>query len=1055
MKLTPLIIPGILFLSKAIAQPVINEFLASNDDSIEDGEGNNEDWIELHNPTNAAIDLSGYHLTDDITEPEKFTFPNGASIGPNEFLIVFASGQDDSNFIDSAGFQHTNFSLNTDGEYLAINNPDGTIIDAISPEFPEQFTDISYGRDDSGNLRFFQELTPGETNSATSFAGLTNDTKFSVNRGYFTGPFVLEITTSTPDASIIVTTNGTEPSTTNGFRYSFPIVISETSTVRAIAIGDDFIPTNVDTQSYFFVEDIITQNASSSLPDEWGGEPADYAMDAKIVNDPAYSDQFEESFASLPTLSLVFDPDSFFDEGSGIYQNPTLEGSAWERPLSAELIVPNGTEEGFQIDAGVRIQGGSSRDPDTPKHSLSLRFRRQYGAGKLDYPLFQNEPHGEDAVESFDYLQLRPEYNFGWMHRHWYQCEYALYGRDQWASDLYLAMGNNGTRGRWVHLFLNGLYWGVYDLHERPDADYMVEYFGGDDSDYDTINNLTATNGDLAAYNTMVALADSDIENPATYEAFQEFVDLDSFIDYILLNFYIGNRDWDFNNWRAARRREAGAKFFFFPWDSEFAATHVTGGRFPSPPDFFSTTLQTNIVDSDRPRRPTGIHTQLLLNDEYQILFADRIQKHFFNQGALTPDNSANEFAARSDLITPALVAESARWGDFRRDVNPDPWDTSQYDLYTRDDHYLPTLTWLFDTYLPQRTDIVVADFRAQGTFPSIDSPSISLESGLTPRGSTFTFTSDQPVYFTTDGNDPRLTGGMINPNATLYTAGTDITINESTEIKTRALSDIGEWSALNTANFTVDAGGLVISEILYNPAQAEGSEFIEITNQSAFEISLTGLTFTDGFVFNFDEHSSIESLAPGASLLIVNDLGVFQSVYGNDFDALIAGTFQDDTGLSNGGETITLSDANDITLISLTYNDRLPWPLEADGDGHSLVFAGDDPNLPSNWRISTTLDGNPGSSDSIPLLDGDLLGYALVDSPAITPEPAVVSWTTPIGADSVTFAVEISPDLESWTELTGPFESIENNVSAGTRTFSVAVPTDTKHFARIIVRQR
>ena len=144
-----------------------------------------------------------------------------------------------------------------------------------------------------------------------------------------------------------------------------------------------------------------------------------------VVNDPTYSDQFEESFAALPTLSLVFDSDAFFDESDGIYQNPLREGAAWERPLSAELIVPNGTEEGFQIDAGVRIQGGSSRDPDTPKHSLSLRFRRQYGAGKLDYPLFQNEPHGEDAAESFDYLQLRPEYNFGWMHRHWYQCKYA------------------------------------------------------------------------------------------------------------------------------------------------------------------------------------------------------------------------------------------------------------------------------------------------------------------------------------------------------------------------------------------------------------------------------------------------------------------------------------------------------------------------------------------------------------------------------------------------------------------------------------------------------
>ncbi len=115
-------------------------------------------------------------------------------------------------------------------------------------------------------------------------------------------------------------------------------------------------------------------------------------MDPDIVDHPDYTDEFEAAFAALPTLSLVFDPDALFDPTTGIYQNPTRDEPEWERPLSAEFFVPDGSEPGFQINAGIRIQGGSSRNADTPKHSLSLRFRAEYGDEKLRYPLYRDSP---------------------------------------------------------------------------------------------------------------------------------------------------------------------------------------------------------------------------------------------------------------------------------------------------------------------------------------------------------------------------------------------------------------------------------------------------------------------------------------------------------------------------------------------------------------------------------------------------------------------------------------------------------------------------------------
>ena len=165
----------------------------------------------------------------------------------------------------------------------------------------------------------------------------------------------------------------------------------------------------------------------------------------------------------------------------------------------------------------VRIQGGSSRNPDTPKHSLSLRFRKEYGAGKLDYPLFADAPSGDTAVAEFDFLQLRCGYNFGWIHRHYYQARHAQSNRDQWVNDLFLAMGQPGSHGRWVHLYINGIYWGIYHAHERPDADFMASYFGGTSDDYDALNSGSAVNGDKAAWNTMVAIANGNIADPAQY----------------------------------------------------------------------------------------------------------------------------------------------------------------------------------------------------------------------------------------------------------------------------------------------------------------------------------------------------------------------------------------------------------------------------------------------------------------------------------------------------------------------------------------------------------
>ncbi|MEM7311756.1 MAG: lamin tail domain-containing protein, partial [Planctomycetota bacterium] len=132
---------------RRVLAPIINEFMASNDGAFLDGDGEDSDWIEIYNPTDSTIDLTGWHLTDKADNLDKWTFqPHESSIlSPGEYLIVFASGQTVETYIDPAGFAHTDFKLSASGEYLALTDPDENIIDEFAPAYPEQFTDVSYG----------------------------------------------------------------------------------------------------------------------------------------------------------------------------------------------------------------------------------------------------------------------------------------------------------------------------------------------------------------------------------------------------------------------------------------------------------------------------------------------------------------------------------------------------------------------------------------------------------------------------------------------------------------------------------------------------------------------------------------------------------------------------------------------------------------------------------------------------------------------------------------------------------------------------------------------
>lgn len=684
------------------ADPIISEFLASNQAVLVDGNDTTPDWIEIYNAGDEAIDLAGWYLTDDPNATAKWKFPDtvAAELDAEEYLVVFASGDNEP---DADGNLHTNFKLSAGGDYLALLSPEQSTVSqfgTFDTDYPEQFEDVSYGIAADGNVGYFLTPTPGEANSQ-AVDGFVADTKFSVDRGFFNEPFLVDITSSTLGATMVYTIDGTEPTLSNGTQVtsavdSFPtatVAVDTTMTLRAAAFKTDFEPTNVDTQTYLFLDDVIQQsNRPAGFPTQWGSAPAaDYEMDPQIVDDPAYTQDLLAGLRELPTLSVATDVDNIFGS-RGIYTNP--QNDSREAPISAEWILPDGTT-GFQIDAGLKVSGGASRSPNnSPKHSMSLRFRSEYGAGRLNHELFPSSP-----VDSFNSLQLRAMYNNSWIHWNSDQQHRGTLIRDQFIRDSLLAMGQaDAGHGTYVHLYLNGLYWGVYNVHERHDSAHYSEYHGGSADDYDALNGGSANDGNLTSYNRMRrTVASKD------WEAVQAVLDVDNFIDWTIAQAYGGNEDLKLDgNWRAAGGGSGDGKWRIYAWDSERILEAVTA----RPPG--------TMLD------PMQIRDDLVQIPEFRLRFGDRLQKHFANGGALTPEAVASRWNARVAELANAIVAESARWGDYRRDVHQRGNDI---DLYERDAHWLPEHERLNQDYFPARSSFILEQYRSLGLYPEVNAP--------------------------------------------------------------------------------------------------------------------------------------------------------------------------------------------------------------------------------------------------------------------------------------------------------------------------------------------
>ncbi|MCX8157985.1 MAG: lamin tail domain-containing protein [Verrucomicrobiae bacterium] len=839
------------------------------------------------------------------------------------------------------------------------------------------------------------DATPGTQNNSDFYYGQVADTKFSVNRGFFFEPFTLSITSATPGAEIYYSFNGDEPAPGKGMLYTGPLTITNTTVVRARAFKAGYRPTNVDTHTYLFLDDVIYQSPDGRpppyFPASWGRNRVDYGMDPEVVS--KYTrEQWREALTQIPTLSIVTELPNLFDPVIGIYANADGHGEEWERPSSIELLDPTNAVPGrFQAPCGLRIRGGYSRNANFVKHSFRVFFRRDYGLGRLRYPLFEDE-----GAQEFDTFDLRTSQNYSWPRETGSNGLYETMVREVWCRETLGAMGQPYRRSRYYHLYLNGQYWGLYETDERPEASYGEIYLGGRKEDYDVVkcanhvgNFVTeVTDGNMTSWSNLWVMVRSVPGNPSNSNYFRilgrnpdgtrnpslpVMLDVDNLIDYMIGIFYSGDGDATLsaflsntrpNNWFAMKNRNNPERgWIFFNSDCE----HTLGA--PSwqvdrtgPWSGISGSNVGNFTYSN----PQYMHEDLMNNPEYRLRFADHVQKHFFNNGALTFSACTNRWWRKASQITKAIRAYSARWGDAAPREPP----------YGETD-WINAVNAVPNTIFPTRADVVLAQLKTDGLYPAVNAPGFNRHGGYVTNGFPLAISLNNPsgvVYYTLDGSDPRLVGGAVSPTAAAYTA--PIPLTGSVRVKARALVN-NVWSALLEADFlTPELPSLRVTELMYHPApptaaeQAAGFtdadlfEYLELRNVGTQTVALAGVRFIEGISFQFEAGT----LAPGARLVLVRNRAAFTLRYGAQTP--VAGVYVGQ--LSNAGETLHLVDAAGRTIQRFGYGDG--WYPITDGYGFSLVVV--DENAPAslwdnraNWRPSGAFNGSPGGPNLAPPL--------------------------------------------------------------------------------------
>jgi hypothetical protein len=653
--------------------------------------------------------------------------------------------------------------------------------------------------------------------------------------------------------------------------YSSPVDIAKTSVLKAVSLKKGCLPGPVIYQSY-------------------------------LINETT----------DLPVISLSSDPYNLFDKDYGIYTNYTRD---WERPAHVEFF-DDSKNPGFSKDCIINIHGTQSAE--WAQKSFAVKFKD--GIEPLKYPLFP-----DFRITTFKSFVLRNSGNdFQYTHI-----------RDAMMQQLVKNLDIDYQEYRPAASFINGEYWGIYNIREKVNEHYIAYRHGLNPDSIDLLeDNMNVVQGDSLNYLQLINyISSADMTTTETYNYVNKMIDLDECILYFAAQAYYDNLDWPGGNIKFWREHGEKGKWRWILYDLDFGFGLYAHGPSEDHISFMFSPVETRYSN---PPWATLLQRKLVSNPTIRNQFinqiADLLNTNFKSE---TVVNTINSMAGH---IANEITKHRIRWNIAGEDLNKLTAFANERPAYLR--------THVRNFFKCGSDGLITVNSSAGG---KVKLNSLYLDKSNLPW--TGTYFQNNSIRLRAIPDPGYKFDGWSGDAASIYDT-VSIFIGSSSNVYASFSPDSG------------DAGKIVINEINYNSSsQFDPGDWIELYNKSALNIDMSNWVLSDSDPSHAFSFPAGTVLGADKYLVALVDSNAFKSF----FPAAKNYIGQMDFGLSGSGELIKLIDKNGNVIDSLVYDDKSPWPEEADGLGATLELPdpSSDNSLGENWKASAG-HGSPGEINSV-----------------------------------------------------------------------------------------
>jgi hypothetical protein len=783
---------------------------------------------------------------------------------------------------------HTNFSISNGNESVYLFDSSGNIVDSVSAILLPNNT--SYGRNlnDINSWSIFQNPTPGYPNSELGYAGQTDIPIISLPSGFYQTNVNLTISNQAEGIETYYTLDGSEPNSSSPI-FNDQLLINKTSVLKLKSFKMGFLPSETVTDTYF-----INENSN------------------------------------LPIISLSTDPINLWDYYEGIYVlGPDAESAFpyfnanfwqdWRKEATFQLFDENKIYKVSSQDVEIKIFGGWSRGND--QKSLSI-----FGLNgeKTNYKLFK-----ELDVKDFSSVVLRNSGN-DWG---------STMLRDGFMQTLANDLNIDNLAYEPAILFLNGEYWGIHNIREKINLNYISSHYSAAKQDIDLLeldgNIIDGTNESYLELKQFIT--NNNLASEANYEFVKQKLDIDSFIDYQLFQIYIANTDWPGNNSKFWRDRSINGKWRWILFDTDFGFGWDYGEDYNH--NTLSFALQSNGPGWPNPPWATLFLRKLIANDSFRNNFINRYSD--LSNSYITASKVKELLEKSSDEIRSEIPNHAKKWGQF---------SSSQWELNINKMKRFADLRIVYLNEYFKNQFSLSGIGKVEITLSEPNSGKVKINS-IIPQ--TYPWKGD---YFI--GQEIKL---IAQPNPGFIFNGWSGAVSSSQDT---LLVDISAVQNI-VANFQINSNHpqIVINEINYNSSSSFDTEdWIELFNNSDEIIDVSNWVLKDEVDTNIFVIKEGTVISPLDYLVLSRDTLSFRNYLSESVN--LSGNFE--FGLNNSGDLIRLFDNDGLLIDSLRYDDLSPWPIEADGSGSTLELINPelDNSINLNWKSSVGF-GTPGGINS------------------------------------------------------------------------------------------